>query len=715
MLANQNGSVNDGSTDGRIEFEVDGTTLTVRDVIEGKQLRISVDREPELSPAIPELFPLPVDAAVSLDAEVLAVPEYASVNVRAADGEFLAQLDDPEEFPRGDYCIEFNGAVKTFVRAEDVAVSATGAAGPEPVEFAFDRETTVALGGRSLHSQPEATITVPDDPTALTEAVSVLGSSIKEFSPERSWPTLRGYPPRIERGDALDVPSPLTVPDTGVEVVVRPTYADVYRLSTLSYYLGARMVTGDAPAIRLDTGYTELLPDDGAALERRVEELFRTWFFLDTLARTEGYVQSDRYEYEQVGSELPFYPPNLANLSMSERLMEYLEVDPETVAPYAPAWPTAAVLRPSPAAAELLPHLAHVLAPVRVRGASEPSCPDAPVALATSPQTNSGPQVFGGDVVPSPDADSISPGTSVLTPTSYENRLNRKVSVRGEVTAAFLFDDLKRARSVRESLASPTSADGIGSWSVYATPSRETVTEVLSDPELDIAFCALPVKQGRIEAADGVVEPADFQLVDGLAAPAASVFENHQTLSVAAESVERGSEIGVALGSTVDPSRTRTFVSLLAAGVPATIAVSLAFDGTDARFVGSLPTSIATDQRATPSVYDCRPIDEDSFQIWCQSFLSTESALGHEVRNILDFLESKSSLVGTPKREVGRGDAEDILSLHEEISPVIQLSDNFVFHGDEFSTEDLTAFSRRALDSDTAERSPPENQGDTGM
>jgi len=32
---------------------------------------------------------------------------------------------------------------------------------------------------------------------------------------------------------------------------------------------------------------------------------------------------------------------------MSERLMEYLEVDPETVAPYTPDWPTEAVLRPN--------------------------------------------------------------------------------------------------------------------------------------------------------------------------------------------------------------------------------------------------------------------------------------------------------------------------------------------------------------------------------
>ncbi|TKX52147.1 hypothetical protein EXE44_19145, partial [Halorubrum sp. SS7] len=83
----------------------------------------------------------------------------------------------------------------------------------------------------------------------------------------------------------------------------------------------------------------------------------RTWFFLDTLSRTEGYIPSNRYEYDAVGPELPFYPPKLANLSMSERLMEYLEVNPETVAPYTPASSTEATLRPVPEAMELLPHL----------------------------------------------------------------------------------------------------------------------------------------------------------------------------------------------------------------------------------------------------------------------------------------------------------------------------------------------------------------------
>jgi len=405
VLVKDNELVKDGSPDGRIAFDVDGTTLTVRDVIEGEKMRLGVDREPDLSPALPALFPSPVDDAVSFEAQSLTVPEYTSIVVRDDEGKFIGRPNEPTEFPRGSYCIDITGVTKASLRFEDAELSVSGVEGSDPVEIALGRPATVSLGARSLHTRPEATVTVPDDPEALAEAVSVLGSSIREFSAERSWPTLRGYPPRIRRGESLD--SPLTVPDTGVEVVVRPTYADVYRLSTLAYYLGAQMTVGEKPAVRLDNGYTEQLPTDGRQLEERAEALLRTWFFLDTLVRTDGYTLSDREEYEQVGPQLPFYPPNLDELSLRERLMEYLEVDPATVEPHAPEWSTEAVLRPGPAGAELLPHLAHVLAPVRVRGSVERTRPGDSVGLTTADRPTDGPQSPTHDDDPISDPDRI--------------------------------------------------------------------------------------------------------------------------------------------------------------------------------------------------------------------------------------------------------------------------------------------------------------------
>lgn len=688
--------MNDGSSDGRIGFEIDGETLAVRDRIEGTRLDLRADREPELSPALPELFPLPVDRAASFEAESVSVSEYSNVNVRRANGDFVAQLDEPSEFPRGDYCVEINGVTKVLLRAEDAEIDTSGMAGSGPIELEFDRPTTVTIGGRSLHTRPEATVTVPDDPAALTEAVSVLGSSIREFSPERSWPTLRGYPPRIERGDELDVPSPLTVPDTGVEVVVRPTYADVYRLSTLSYYLGARMTVGDAPAIRLETGYEERLPTEGEALEQRVKELFGTWFFLDTLARTEGYVPSDRYEYEQVGAELPFYPPNLADSSMSERLMEYLEVDAETVAPYAPAWPTVATVRPVPAAAELLPHLARASAPVRVRATDGATRPDEPVALATS-----GWQEGVTSRGPNPAADPVPAWSSVLTTSTYENRLRREIVDRGDVAVAFLIETEERARDVRNSLTNPEVPDGIGRWSVYAAPNSDAVSEILTDSGFDVVFCGLPTEDGVIETADGVVDVTNVNAGSDLRAPAVSVFEDGSDVTAAAAAVDRGGSAAAVFETPIDPSRLRTLIGLLAAGCPIVVAARFVSDATDSatRFAGDPGTVAAVDRGLTAQVYSCRPLDPDTHRVHCRSFLSSEALLGREFQVVADPFDPTPSLAGT-ERDIGRTDPSGILRLHDLKGPVIRLSDEFYLQNDELTVERIEASARRALTAD---------------
>ena len=701
MLTNQKGPVNDGSSDERVAFEIDGTTLTVRDVIEGNRLPLHVDREPNLSPALPELFPSPVDNAVSFEAESLAIPEYSSVVVRDADGDHVARLDDPMDLPRGSYCLEINGSTKAVVRVTDVEISASGAAGPEPVRLSFDRTRTVSVGGRSLHTRPEATITVPDDPAALTEAVSVLGSSIKEFTPERSWPTLRGYPPRIERGDSLEIPSPLAVPDTGVEVVVRPTYADVYRLSTLSYYLGARMTVGDAPAIRLENGYEERLPTKGPALEHRVEELFRTWFVLDTLARTEGYIPSDRVEYDEIGGILPFYPPNLADESMSERLMEYLEVDPETVAPHAPAWPTVATLRPDPRGAELLPHLAHTLAPIRVRGTAEPAGPDAPLAVGVSPRavSHAGPGDATADAAWSPDSTPVRATTSVLTRSSFENRLRREITDRGDVRVVFLLDSAEREQSIRNQLTTPAVPDGIGSWSVITDPDRDAVSRTFADGSVDIVYCGLPVRDGAIITDDGRFEVGHLDRPSELERPALLVVKDTVGTAVGVSAVESGSLGAVMLSGTLGPARVRRLVSLLTLSSPVPVATELALYDSDlkARYVGDPAGAVSHDRGLPLRIAVLRTIDQSSFAIDWLSFISTESLPGGETWTLLDDFDAQRYLIGTRRNDSEPIDADDVLTLHSGKENQLCLNGDLVLCGDELTAEDLKDSARRAL------------------
>ena len=714
VLVKDNKLVKDGSPDGRIAFDVDGTTLTVRDVIEGEEMRLRADREPDLLPALPELFPLPVDRAVSFEAESLAVPEYTSIVVRDDGGEFVGRPNDQAEFPRGSYCIEITGVTKAFVIVEDAELSVSGAEGPEPIEVALARPATISLGGRSLHTRPEATITVPDDPEALAAAVSVLGSSIREFSAERSWPTLRRYPPRIRRGESLDIPSPLTVPDTGVEVVVRPTYADVYRLSTLAYYLGARMTIGEEPAVRLDTGYTERLPADGRGLEERVGELLRTWFFLDTLVRTDGYTLSDRKEYEQVGPQLPFYPPNLDGLSLSERLMEYLEVDPGTVEPYAPDWSTEAILRPDPAGSELLPHLAHVLAPVRVRGSAGRMRSGDPVGLTTADRPSGShplPSREGGSV-PDPDSDPIPAWTAAALPAAYEHQLRRTPPDPGEASVTFLIRSPERARRLREALTSPSLPAGVGALSVLETPTAGVVADALSDPSVDLLYCDLPL-DGGVPVANGA--PVDFphdSTADDRSAPVVSVFEGSRRVAAGVDAVRRGGTGAAVIEGRIPAERIRTAVELLAAaGLPLdTSLATLPLPGRPpVRFAGNGSTNVMPPNPPTPRLAFVESATDSEHRVTWRTVLSPLSWFGAEYQIVYDCFDEKTRLVGRDPTERPALSSETVAEWSIERDTRLFLNGQFVSPTTDLTVGDVEESARRALKVDeSADDGPAE-------
>lgn len=702
MLANQKDIVNDGSSGERIEFEVDGTTLTVRDVIEGKEMSFRVDREPEISPALPAMFPLPIDDAVSFEAESLTVPEYTSIVVRDDEGEFVGRPNEATELPRGSYCIEITGVTKMFVRLEDTKLSVSGIEGADPVEIALAGPATVSVGARSLHTRPEATITVLDDPEALAEAVSVLGSSIREFSAERSWPTLRGHPPRIQRGEALDIPSPLTTPDTGVEVVTRSTYADVYRLSTLAYYLGARMTIGEEPAVRLDTGYTERLPADGRELEERVAELLRTWFFLDTLVRTDGYTLSDREEYEQVGPQLPFYPPNLSERSLSERLMEYLEVDPGTVAPYAPEWSTEAVLRPDPAGAELLPHLAHVLAPVRVRGSVAEVPSGDPVGLTTADRPTDSHQLASheGDSVPDPDSDAIPAWTAAALPAAHEHELQRTPPDPGEANVTLLIGSTVRARRLRDTLASPSLPAGVGSLSVLEAPTMGAVTDALSDPSIDLLYCDIPLDEGTSAVDGDFADPPHRASTNGRSAPAVSVFEGNRRVAVGIDVIRRGGTGSAVIDGRLPDDQMRTVVELLASvGLPldTSLATLQLPRRPPVRFAGNSATNVIPPNPPTPRLAFVKSVTESNHRTTWRTVLSPASWFGAEHQIVYDCFDDKARLVGRDPGERPMLSSEMVADWSTEPDSTLFLNGQFVSPTVDLTVEDVEESARRAL------------------
>ncbi|WP_193310241.1 hypothetical protein [Halorubrum halophilum] len=699
----------DDGVDGRIGFEIDGETLRIRDALEGEEFLLELDREPALEPALADLFLVPIDHAVSFEAESVAIPSYSGVSLRDAEGDLVARLNESMEFPRGTYFLVLDGVMKTIVRVPHTAFSATGMAESETLTLTFDRPTIITVGARSLHTSPEATITVSEDPAAIAEAVSVLGSSIKEFTPERSWPTLRGHPPRIRIGEELDIPSPLVAPETGVEVVVRPTYADVYRLSTLSFYLGARMVVGDEPAIRFENGFVEPLPTDGVALEERAEELLRTWLFLDTLARTEGYVESDRYEYEQVGAELPFYPPNLADSSMSERLMEYLEVDPETVAPFTPAWPTEAVLRPVPEAAELLPHLAHVLAPIRVRGSSDPTV-DAPVALAASPWLNRSDSGWGPGAVPSPDETPTPAGTAVLTTDGYENRLSKTNTARGDVRLTAVTTSAARATELRRAFSDPEVTGGIGSWEVLENPDADAVARKFSDSDIDILYCGLPIEDGNsVTTATGTVSLDEFD-----DAPALVVFEGATDRSVGISMVESGGLSAILTENALDQKSSRSLVGLLSLGFPvgASVGLSGVEKASETRIVGDPSSGIASQVYLGMQINVVQSESPTRHHIEHGSVPSLPSLLGMELEILPDKFHSLSELYGKTGRNGPTVDSAELLEILEEGDSIVHFNGRLLLPEDVGTEADIERLAEESLaeDDDAQEQRPPRSE-----
>ncbi|NHX34859.1 MULTISPECIES: hypothetical protein [Halolamina] len=377
-------------TEDAVSFSLSDGELTVRDEAGSGEVVVDVDGATSVTPATDAWFDVPVDAAVSVETSSMEVQGAPATQLRRVDGENYGSLTGGTFSIDGETYVDITTAMKllVYVDGEMTGRFVGDAENPDSLLLTFDDPTRIVVGARSFHDSPIATMTVTDDPEDLMTAASHLGSAIKEWSAERSWPTLRGHPPAIEAGDELDVPDCLSVPDTDVTVAVPPNTADVLRVTPLAYYFGADVVSGDRAELRLGTQHVEPL-GAGAELEQSVDDLLAHAIVLDSLVRIDGYYSLPRYEYEEIAPELPFYPPELYDEPIHRQLLEYLEVSFETIRPYMPTWHAVGTLRPTAAAAEAVPYLLSTLARVHVTpdGVPRQSPPDTgkPLDLSPSP------------------------------------------------------------------------------------------------------------------------------------------------------------------------------------------------------------------------------------------------------------------------------------------------------------------------------------------
>ena len=336
--------------------------LELFDSIEQRRLTVRTDRPVSADLIRADEFCFPVDTARRIEAETLVFDRKYTVNVHDADGRANVRLEAGDEYDLEDETqfIGLDGPMKLYCCVSDPGRIDLGITS---IRLEFAEPVAIELGARSVHERPAGTITTPDDPRAMLDAVTAMASALKTDTPERSWSTLRGHPPLIERGDEFEVRTTGTPPETDVSIEVPPTYRDVYAAAPLSFYLGAKLIPGETPALltesgRYELGIERLLEDDFARLLKR-------FLLLDCVVRTEGVYQVDLYERRRLADDLPWRLDDLYEQSLSTQLDRYLEVPYDVLKPYVPRWPMTAHVPSRPEGVEVLPFVVNELGIVR--------------------------------------------------------------------------------------------------------------------------------------------------------------------------------------------------------------------------------------------------------------------------------------------------------------------------------------------------------------
>jgi len=354
--------------------------LLVRDPIENAQFELYTDRMVDPVEADADEFVLPVDTAVTVTAGRLEIPRLVNVFLWDEAGTMVGESVNQQrtEYPPGWYSLDLPlGPMKLQLVVDSGFVIRRS---EHSTYVDFGDATTFRLGARSLHESPAGTITIGDDVEDAMRAVALSGSALKTTSPERSFPSLRGHPPLIERGDGFDAPDAFERPETDVAIEIPRDYGDLFRVSSLAYYLGADVVPGDERV--LDVAGERYALDTDRGFEAEVSKLLKHVFFLDCVTRTEGFYPVNLHERDVVEPDLSFDPAAVYDATPAERLQAYLDVPYEVTEPHLPQWKLTADIEPDPDHVEAVPFVANELAAVRIPEDDEdPEVHDEPEAL----------------------------------------------------------------------------------------------------------------------------------------------------------------------------------------------------------------------------------------------------------------------------------------------------------------------------------------------
>lgn len=349
------------SQDGLVFNTLSDTVLEVRDTISNQQYRIESPEPMEIEPTEYDDFPGPVTDSLTLDVTQLQLPVSYGATARDKDGNATSFLGVHQNvYTRtGTTFVELHTPVKSYLRIDGTFECTITS---EDVTYDLSEATSVVLGARVWRRYPTSTITISDSLSDLREAISHFGGEMQTTSPERSFPTLRGHPPKLCVGESLDVPGSVSKPESGITVTVPRDESALLTVAPLAYYLLATVEFGEKFMIQTADGFRYCPPYED--ITTAVKSILTSCFFIDCIVRTEGlypFDLRDRRKFESHSNvELDF--EGLYEQSLMERTKTYLQVDSGLLSDITEDWPVTAVIEPGTEATEALPHLVHELA-----------------------------------------------------------------------------------------------------------------------------------------------------------------------------------------------------------------------------------------------------------------------------------------------------------------------------------------------------------------
>lgn len=328
-----------------------------------------------------EPFEFPVERAISVDASSIDIKDNLSLFARDSDGAMIDTLleHNPISLDTGRYLLDAGARVKLFFLIDGPAELTMD---DEMVRVEFEESQRLVIGARSTHLQPQFKIKTPDEPQDLFEAISTFSSALKTHSPERSFPTLRGHPPLLEKNDQLIIPDGLGQPSHGIEIRLPPTRANAFTVAPVAYFLGAAVAPDEDARIETESGW-EFSLGDANSVANSLREVLQQVFLMECVTRTEGLYPVELSERCTIQDRLDLSFSALYEASPSNRIETYLNVPYEKVSDLVPTWPVWANVSVPDEPLELIPHLTNELAivkPIDRGGTNDFDQPPVPVA-----------------------------------------------------------------------------------------------------------------------------------------------------------------------------------------------------------------------------------------------------------------------------------------------------------------------------------------------